>query len=294
MRNTKGRRSARPKTKLCLPDMEQAKAFPKATYLLGGYVCPQGQLCRGLVELFLLEESLMSASWTAYVIGPFYALLPKRWRQGERHGPGTYLARAAMISGVGEAVFALVILGFWYAANTGLFSSRFANYLSTTAVGMSSEWIFGGSVGLLGFAVSPLTWLIVYFALEGVIRAFAALASDEVVGTLPLYVLAFFWGLAQRRKAKPELPLVPDEVTPGGGTCDIQIASCRKREGWVYPFTLRYAGAYFQVMDEKCIAVGPRPYIYSLRRLPIGEVARGLKNYDPADVLVPVHRLERL
>jgi hypothetical protein len=238
----------------------------------------------------------MSASWTAYVFAPFYALLPKRWRQGERHGPQKYLARAAMFSGIGEAVLALVILGMWYAQAEGIFGESYATQMINSKSDTGGEWVFGGSVGLVGFAVNPLTWLIVYFCIEGVIRAFAALASDDVVGTLPLYLVDFAWRLATKRKcATPELPLVADEITPGrGDACDIQIASCRRRDGWKYPFTLRYAGAYFQVIDEKWIAAGPRPFIYSLRRLPAGEIARGLQNYDPSDVLTPVYKVQAL
>jgi hypothetical protein len=236
----------------------------------------------------------MSASWTAYIFAPFYALLPKRWRQGVRNGPETYLARAALMSGVGEAVLALIALGMWYMACVGLFSNHFASFIDTAAQALSSAWIFGGAAGLIGFAVSPLTWLIIYFCLEGVIRAFAALASGEVVGILPLYIAEFLWRKAKRNKRATQLPLVPDEITPGGGTCDIQIASCRPREGWAYPFTLRYAGAYFQVVDMKSIGAGPRPFIYSFRRLPVGAIARGLQNYDPADVLRPVERLHPL
>jgi hypothetical protein len=234
----------------------------------------------------------VSASWTAYVFGPFYALLPKRWRHGARYGPETHLARAAFISGVGEAVLSLVALGFWYMSCLGLFSSRLANYIAKSQEGLASNWIFGGSAGLLGFATNPLTWLIVYFCFEGVIRAFAALASDEVVGTLPLYLFEFGWRKMRRKRAVPELPLVPDEITPGRADCDLQIASCRRREDWKYPYTLRYAGAYFQVVDEKFITAGPRPYIYSFRRLPAGEIARGLHNYDPADVLRPQFKVQ--
>jgi hypothetical protein len=234
----------------------------------------------------------MSTSWTAYVFGPFYALLPKRWRSGARYGVESYLARAAFISGVGEAVLSLVALGFWYMSSLGLFSNHLANYIAKSQQGLASNWIFGGSAGLLGFATNPLTWLIIYFCFEGVIRAFAALASDEVVGTLPLYLLEFLWRKITSKRAASDLPLVPDEITPGGSTCDIQIASCRRREGWRYPFTLRYAGAYFQVVDEKFITAGPRPYIYSLRRLPAGEIARGLQNYDPADVLRPQFKVQ--
>jgi hypothetical protein len=238
----------------------------------------------------------MSASWTAYMFAPFYTLLPKRWRRGERHGPQRYLARAALISGIGEAVLSLVVLGMWYAQAEGIFGDSYASHLINSTASSGSEWVFGGSIGLIGFAVNPLTWLIVYFCIEGVIRAFAALASDDVVGTLPLYLVDFAWRLLKKRKrAAPEPPLVADEIMPGRGEiCDIQIATCRRREGWKYPFTLRYAGAYFQVIDEKWIAAGPRPYIYSLRRLPAGEIARGLQNYDPSDVLTPAYKVQPL
>jgi hypothetical protein len=234
----------------------------------------------------------MSASWTAYVFAPFYVLLPKRWRQGERHGPTTYLARAALISGVGEAALALIALCIWYMLFLGFVGNRYADYAQTAPRVSSQEWQLIGEAGLFAFALSPLTWVFIYFGLEGIIRACAALTSGDVVGTLPLYLVDFVWQKTNRKKLAPELPLVPDEITTGGGTCDIQIASCRKRDGWAYPFTLRYAGAYFQVIEHKCVAAGPRPYLYSLRRLPIGEVARGLRDYDPADVLRPVHRVQ--
>ena len=34
--------------------------------------------------------------------------------------------------------------------------------------------------------------------------------------------------------------------------------------------TIRYGGAYFQVIAEKFISAGPRPHIYSFQRLPAG------------------------
>lgn len=236
----------------------------------------------------------MSASWTAYVFGPFAALLPKRWRGGARNGPTRYFARAALISGVAEAVLAMVALGVWYAKSIGLFSSHYASYVAASGQSLSSEWTFAGGAGLIGFATNVLTWLIVFFAVEGVIRAFAAMASNEVVGTLPFYLVDLGWRKLRPKRKAQELPLVPDEVTPGGATCDIRIASCRRRDGWKYPFTLRYGGGYFQVIDEQHMGAGPRPYLYSLRRLPPGEKAGGLKNYDPTDVLAPVQRIQPL
>jgi hypothetical protein len=234
----------------------------------------------------------MSASWTAYVIGPFYVLLPKRWRKGVRYGPERHLARAALISGLGEAVLSLVVLSLWYMLFVGLINNHYAALVLDHANFSATPTEVAGGVGLILVAINPITWVIVYFGLEGILRALAAITTEEVVGTLPLYALEFAWRYAKRRKPTVELPLVPDEITPGGKSCDIQIASCRRREGWKYPFTLRYAGAYFQIIDEQYITVGPRPYIYQLRRLPHGEVARGLQNYDPTDVLTPVYKLQ--
>jgi hypothetical protein len=37
-------------------------------------------------------------------------------------------------------------------------------------------------------------------------------------------------------------------------------------------------------MDSVYVTRGPRPYVYSLRRLPPGEIAGGLKDYTPEDV----------
>jgi hypothetical protein len=235
----------------------------------------------------------MANSWTTYTIGPFYALLPKRWRTGERHGSVENLVRAALISGIAEAVTAVVGLGAWFMSYFGTLGDKYAT-ASDAGQGSIIGSEFVGGAGLLTFATHPLTWVILYFAIEGVFRALGALATGEVVGTLPLYGVDALWrvaSMARAKRSRDELPLVPDEITPGGETSDILIATCRKREGWKYPFTLRYGGAYFQVIDEKFINAGPRPYIYALRRLPVGEVARGLKNYDPRDVLVPEYKV---
>jgi len=115
-----------------------------------------------------------------------------------------------------------------------------------------------------------------------------------VCGILPLCAVDFAHHLATRGRSKQELPLVRDEILPGDRSCDLKIASCRKRSDWKFPFTIRYESAFFQVVAEHFANAGPRPYIYSLRRLPPGEVARGLRDYHPDDVLVPVSRIQSL
>lgn len=234
----------------------------------------------------------MNIEWAPYVIGPFYTLLPKRWRANARQGSENSLVSAAMISGVLEALVALLLLSFWFMYYLSTLGANYSAFdLASTHFAFPSTEL-AGEAELMTFAVHPLTWAVAYFGIEGMLRTVGAFATGEVVGTLPLYGLEYGWRRVKRRRATPELPLVADEITPGREGCDIRIASCRQREGWKYPFTLRYAGAYFQVIEEKNIGVGPRPYLYALRRLPAGEVARGLKNYDPEDVLRPIEKIQ--
>jgi hypothetical protein len=141
------------------------------------------------------------------------------------------------------------------------------------------------------FWLNPLTWLISYFSLEGAARSVAALTTGEVYGTLPLWAVDFAMRRMHRHRSEP--PLVADEITAGDGSCDMKIASCRPKLAWKYPFTIRYAGAYFQVVASADLGAGPRPHVYSLRRLPPGEIARGLQDYRPEDVLSELSTLRR-
>ncbi len=107
----------------------------------------------------------------------------------------------------------------------------------------------------------------------------------EVFGTLPLYALDRLYRMFSGSLSRPELALVPDEVLRGDKKSDLRIASCRKRPLWKYPFTIKYGGAFFQFIGSRDTVLGARPHIYRLRRLPPGEIARGLREYDPDDIL---------
>src|SRR5277367_947968 len=74
----------------------------------------------------------MGAPWTTYVFGPFYTLLPKRWRGDKRHGSAQLLARAALISGVGESLTSLFLLRAWYLSFLGMLGEKYARYAQTT------------------------------------------------------------------------------------------------------------------------------------------------------------------
>lgn len=239
----------------------------------------------------------MTSSWAGYILGPIYATLPKRWRHVDHHGSERFMARCAIVSGALESLAAILVLRFWYMKFFGFFGSAYAHAAldspaETPITKIAPEVI--GSAGFIVFVANPLTWLIVYFFCEGILRMTAAVVTGESCGILPLCAVDFTHYLATRGRSRAALPLVRDEILPGGPGCDIRIASCRKRPDWKYPFTIRYEGAYFQVVAEQSANVGPRPHVYSFRRLPPGEVARGLRDYHPDDVLVPAQRVQSL
>ena len=185
--------------------------------------------------------------WT-YLLGPILSLLPSRWRNPHLWRLHILWSRAALLSGLAQ----VLIFGRW-------------------------AWT---SPSLL------ITSLSAYFAAEGVVRFYAAISSQQALGSFPLIAAADLWRMAKAGRARAEQPLVRDEVVPGDEGCDLKIASCREKSEWKYPYAIRYAGAYFQVTGHADISAGPRPYVYFLRRLQHGEIARGLKDYDPEDIVV--------
>lgn len=153
---------------------------------------------------------------------------------------------------------------------SGLIEAGIGGYFAWTAISRTAT----------GFAA--------YFCVEGLIRFYAGVSSGEELGSFPLSAIADLLRIGKRSAARPLLPLVRDELLPGDASCDLKIATCRKQSEWQYPYALHYAGTYFQVTGHLEMPAGPRPYVYSLRRLPPGEIARGLKEYSPEDILTRI------
>lgn len=224
----------------------------------------------------------------AYLLGCFDAVLPKRWRFVKNYASEQLMARCTMISGLVESVVALLVLRYWYVTVLTWILSAYAEKALSKQQGWAAYTPaeFVGGAGFMIFAGNPITWIILYFGAEGILRLAAAVITGEAFGTLPLCAIDAGIRLATRRRKTSDLPLVSDEILPGDASSDLRIASCQKRTEWKYPFTIRYERAFFQVVGVDSCEKGPRPYVYLFRRLPPGEVARGLRDYHPDDVLV--------
>ena len=230
-----------------------------------------------LFEPFVLLEA--SSLLSTYIAGPFFAMLPRRWRARILPAEPAEFARAGVISGVIEAVLGLFALVAWYSIFVGMASQAISHSANS---GGGSPFI--GVFALIWFWINPITWCVAYFGVEGAVRSVSALANGDVYGMLPLYLLD---RLLHRGQAAigPEEDVIADELLPGNKACDMRIASCRAKADWEYPFTIKYGGTYFQVMSCRRLQGGLRPFVYSLRRLPAGERTSGLREYRLEDIL---------
>lgn len=214
--------------------------------------------------------------WT-YLAGPFLAFLPARWKRAHLGELPVNWGIATLISGILEAIAAIVALVAWYSVFvTG----------AGPAIWKYFPWPYAGEIGLLSFCMHPLTWVIGYFAGEGVVRMLSGLIAGEAPGSLPLVMIDRIMLRGKEGSKNTIPPLAKDKVIRGGPSWDLKIASCRPKEHWKYPLTIRYQGEFFRVQGEMPEDASPeRPHVYQLVRLPSNEIIRGLEEYDPEAVL---------
>ena len=112
-----------------------------------------------------------------YILGPFLALFPKRWRKAFSSGVSVDWRRAAALSGFAESVIALIALLYWYSYSMTTWVDRAldAGLAGKLPTGVTDQDI--GFTALLIWTTHPLTWLIAYTGLEGAARFVGAAFS---------------------------------------------------------------------------------------------------------------------
>ncbi len=133
----------------------------------------------------------------------------------------------------------------------------------------------------------PLALFLFYMALEGFVRFAGGLCVSEAIPTLPV-VLAFrakaYIDRRRAQRALQPLAAIPDsfEVLPDGER--LRIAASLAKPRWNASLTIGIDGEWYEVEREER-GSSPRPYVYVLRRAPIGKALRGYEEYDPAVVV---------
>jgi hypothetical protein len=236
-------------------------------------------------------------------MGPFLSLLPKRWRASLALGSSMDWAVAAAISGVLEFVLAAVVFLTWYSYSV----THWAGNAVESAIRNGAD-IPPNGVGLAAWAtmfLHPLTWLIIFFQLEAIVRFLAGAFTGKVYGTLPLFVLdkillrfvpggtkqqqsgtepawSSFSGTIRQRLRSSWLPVLPDELvhTKDASGDLLSIRSSRPKSGWDPPRIVLTDNVYYR-LERVSEQSGARPYVYFLRRLPAGVPGRSVIQYSP-------------
>ncbi len=252
-----------------------------------------------------------------YLLGPFLALLPRRWRKLLSVGSAVEWRRATVLSGFAEAVIALASLLYWYSYYMTLMVNRGLDSALNGKMGPGVTDQEIGFTALVIWATHPLTWLIAYAGVEGTVRLVGAAFTDTSLGILPLFVLdkiiGKFSGCSEQSPVKAAgyseanfssyvgairekvmvkgLAQVPDELCFTGSAPDemLEIRACRRKADWNPPRTVRYQGVFYR-LEGYSEGVPPRPFQYTLRRLTAGVMGRTVLVYSPEEAPVLVKR----
>jgi hypothetical protein len=143
-----------------------------------------------------------------------------------------------------------------------------------------------GYVSLVEYIFHPLSLLLIYFTLEGAVRFYAAGIVEEIVGTLPLHIVAWTQERVGQARAERALgPRLPDVVeSVYSADFDLRIFSCRPKRHWDRLITVSCEDQLYAVVGEQ---PGKPPYrfIYQLRKVPLGWIVRNIHNYTPDEVM---------
>jgi hypothetical protein len=248
-----------------------------------------------------------------YLLGPFLALLPERWRKSLLTGVDVEWQRATVLSGLGESLIALISAMCWYSYYMNLLVNNGLDSAISGKMGPGVTDQVIGFTALLIWATHPLTWLIAFAGVEGAVRLVGAAFTETNLGTLPLFLadnlflklsgqsqpstakaagysegnLSSYAGAIREKAIFNRLPELPDELLiSGNGTEEmLEIRACRRKEDWNPPRTVRYHETFYrlEVFSE---GLPPRPFRYSLRKLSAGVMGRTVLVYNPAELPV--------
>lgn len=247
-----------------------------------------------------------------YLIGPILAFLPKNWRESLPFANNVRWGHATAISGIVESVGAITALGYWYMYAMALWVDRSVSQALEGKLGANPTVQEIAAVALTVWMTHPLTLLLGYCVLEGMLRLCAAAFSEQSLGILPLALIDWIAIRPFRRipagameagsaavNARSLVAAVREHVLNARGPEQadelsfrteegdelMEIRASRRKQDWVPPRVVRCEDAYYR-LEASAMKAGPRPFFYSLRRLSAGVPGRTVIIYSPAEALV--------
>jgi hypothetical protein len=133
----------------------------------------------------------------------------------------------------------------------------------------------------LDFLIHPLSLLLLYLAIEGLVRFVGGLITAEIVPNLlvSLYFKTTDSRSLARRRGPAPVADIADRLPDGR----IRISSASAKTGWNSSIIVGIGGQWFEVESEEQ-APPPRAYVYVLRPASPAKVLRGYQEYDATDL----------
>ena len=225
-----------------------------------------------------------------FLLSIFLSFLPCRYRVRLSVYAGMDLRNGALVSGGIEGLGCLLIfvvryLGFIQAKVGEMGDLAIAKGQEGALTAPAVQYGMG-YVTMVEYFLHPVTWALLYFAVEGTVRAIAAATTQETIGTLPLHIVAWAdervgeWrmdrALGRRVADIVEVVYSPDY--------DLRIFTCRNKGDWNRMITVSYQGQLYEVLGQQ-EGKPPRRFVYRLRKSKPGRVVRAVHDYDPKEVL---------
>ena len=224
------------------------------------------------------------------LLGMLLSLLPKRYRDRLPASAQGDLRLGALVSGFATSAACLVAFIVRYLS---FFQYRIGD-IGQRAIDKGNEGILAypyaqygmGAATTVEYLFKPLSIALIYFGIEGAVRLLAAITTQEITGSLPLYALAWLedsLGKARAERAMgPRVPDVFEEVY--SNEFDARIFTCRRRRNWHRMMTLSWQDQFYEILGERP-GRAPHHFIYLLRKSPKRRVIRTVHYFDPEEVM---------
>src|SRR4051812_27473070 len=222
-----------------------------------------------------------------FIGGMLISLLPPRYRSHFVSRDAHELEQPAWVSGLLQVASALFFLiSELYATYAVIAPDRNLAKEAFNDQLLGASHPGSGIIALFNFALTPSHLVALYFFAEGIVRTVSAGISGHPVGTLPLYFISGIhnWIEPRIHEARMGSRVVDEVVECNEQTYSLKILSCRPKRDWHRNITIRYREEFYQMLKEE-EGPKPRPFVYYLRKPPLGHLIVVIREYSPTDVL---------
>ncbi len=224
-----------------------------------------------------------------FVAAVFVSILPPRYRRWWPQEGNADFVRAAAVSGLLQVALCIVLM----LVNVLDGFQREVIEIGMMSLNRPDEKLVlpREGIGIFAFAntvFQPANMFMFYMMIEGFIRAFGAFVAGQSLPTLPLTVAAALHGKAEDLYGKWKMgPPVVDQVERVMDKAyDMRVLSCRPKPDWNRHITVEFEDQFYQLMREEK-REDARPYVYYLRKSPVGRLVVVVRKYQIDDVLKP-------